>query len=277
MRYAEACEWLELDPRVSLDESKLRTCFKKAAIREHPDKSSADDANHRFQQVNHARQYLLKCVARGETGVNAYEEDDDDANKDDDDDDDDDDCYYDEDMEDMDDFFHMPVFSFHIGPHGEIFIRVHASGRGGGGPSFSRGPSFSGSTSSSNFGSRPSSSSSSSYREARPGPTPPVKTREEQRAENKKKREQAEERDYEEYMERMYQHAKDLEQARQKLKKREEERAEREDLLKQQQLKKELKNEAPLVDEWAVVTDTTNVDLNGKRVRVTDYFDGECA
>ena len=36
MNYNEACQWLDLDPSVILEESSVKTAFRRAAIREHP-------------------------------------------------------------------------------------------------------------------------------------------------------------------------------------------------------------------------------------------------
>ena len=85
MNYNEACQWLDLDPSVTLQESSVKTAFRRAAIREHPDKSSHPNATERFQHIQQAYEYISKCVEMNETGPNAnhyrtdadYESDDD--------------------------------------------------------------------------------------------------------------------------------------------------------------------------------------------------------
>ena len=71
MNYSTACGWLGVDPEEALDESSLRMAFRRAAIKEHPDKSSHENATERFQNVKRAHEFLEDCVERGETGRNA--------------------------------------------------------------------------------------------------------------------------------------------------------------------------------------------------------------
>lgn len=71
MNYEAACEWIRLDPKVEIDEVSLKKAYRKAAILEHPDKSSHEDATSRFQSVKRAHECLEHCVERGETGENA--------------------------------------------------------------------------------------------------------------------------------------------------------------------------------------------------------------
>jgi curved DNA-binding protein CbpA len=83
MDYTEACRWLELDPKHEIEEDMLKRAFRKAAIREHPDKSRHQDATKRFQSVKRAHELLDSCVERGETGPYADLERTDDHGKDD--------------------------------------------------------------------------------------------------------------------------------------------------------------------------------------------------
>ena len=71
MNYTEACEWLGVDTQETLDEGSLKMAFRRAAIKEHPDKSNHSNATERFQNVKRAHEFLEKCLERGETGRNA--------------------------------------------------------------------------------------------------------------------------------------------------------------------------------------------------------------
>jgi curved DNA-binding protein CbpA len=71
MDYPTACQWLGVASDVEIDEAALKVAFRKAAMREHPDKSSHENATQRFQSIKRAHELLVQCVARGETGLNA--------------------------------------------------------------------------------------------------------------------------------------------------------------------------------------------------------------
>ena len=71
MNYQEACGWLGLDPYLEIDESVLKSAFRRAAIREHPDKSSHEQATQRFQRVQEANELVLQQVQLGATGSSA--------------------------------------------------------------------------------------------------------------------------------------------------------------------------------------------------------------
>jgi curved DNA-binding protein CbpA len=82
MDYPTACQWLGVASDVEIDEAALKVAFRKAAMREHPDKSSHENATQRFQSIKRAHEFLVQCVTRGETGRNTNrqrtDEDDDD-------------------------------------------------------------------------------------------------------------------------------------------------------------------------------------------------------
>jgi curved DNA-binding protein CbpA len=124
MDYSAACQWLGIDdPTIELDESILKSVFRRTAVHEHPDKSHHEDATQRFQMVKRAHDFLIQCVGRGETGPNAPSYTDEDGDGDDDDDE-----YYYEDDEDDDDNDFVDLFMAHI------------FATGGGGVHFSHGP-----------------------------------------------------------------------------------------------------------------------------------------
>jgi curved DNA-binding protein CbpA len=71
MDYPTACQWLGVASDVEIDDAALKLAFRKAAMREHPDKSSHENATQRFQSIKRAHEFLVRCVTRGETGHNA--------------------------------------------------------------------------------------------------------------------------------------------------------------------------------------------------------------
>ena len=285
MTYQQACDWLEIDSSLTLDNSILKLAFRKAAMKEHPDKSDHDEATHRFQCVQHAHQHLLMCVARHTTGPTANHHD----NNNDEDDDEDDDYDDEEDNDEDGEYFSSfeDLFRAYFRQYG---IRIHFEGRSGVG-----GFGFGG----------PSSSSSSYY------------------ARQQRQEEEEEERRYDEYVEHLHQRTRDKEaEKRRKERQRQEELAEKRHqaqaegrdffeawnikALQQEATKRGLKNckrgmpqqsivelliddeakkrlrrqlkvQAPLIDEWCHVVNLqqSKPEWNGKKVRAIDFFESK--
>jgi DnaJ-class molecular chaperone len=282
MNYQQACEWLEIDASVTLDESILKAAFRKAAIREHPDKSDHTEATHRFQCVQHAHQHLLKCVARHATGPTAnydmYHNHHDDQ---------DDNDYYEEDDEDGEYFNPFEeLFRAYFMHHG---IHVHFGGPG---------------------------SSGSGSGMAGHGPS-----RNDYYARQQRQRQEEEERRYEDYMEGLYRRTREREAKKmRKERQRQQELSERRQQAQregrdcfeawnikalqleatkrglknckgmQQQsivelliddetkkrLRRQLKEQAPLVEEWCqIVNLESQPEWNGKKVRAIDFFESK--
>ena len=307
MDYQTACEWLGLNPHDGLDLSMLKTASRRAALREHPDKSDHEDATARFQQVQEAQELITQQIQRGETGTNAnlgatYGDDDDGYYYDDD-------GYYDDEYGDSHDLFREVFASY-------IFESMYGGGGGGGDGGMRFSVHGGGGFPNPSFRSYPSTSSpghpfggdyyeSSSFSRER------------------------EERRYDDYMDRLFEKQRRKEEAR-KAQAAKRQAHEQEMMEKQRQamvegrdffeswnvkqlqgeaknrglnilgkqrvslveiliedeakkrLRRQLKEKAPLIDEWVEICglslaspESSQQHLNGVKARATDYYDGK--
>ena len=118
MKYEEACRILGVDAGTSapLDASQLKTAFKRAALKHHPDKNpdNVDQAKELFQGVTKAYNFLTLCVERGHTGPNqprfATADQYDEAYNGEEEEEEDDDEYYDDEDEAYQDFLFQSFF-----------------------------------------------------------------------------------------------------------------------------------------------------------------------
>jgi curved DNA-binding protein CbpA len=255
MSYSEACQWLNLDPNPNniLDESILKIAFRKAAMKEHPDKSTCPNATERFQAVTHAHEYLVKCVMARRGGANhedySFQEENDD-----------DDLYDEEEAYYKDLYARIFVF---FGPGGTS-MRFSFGGGGSSSPN-----------------------EDDQYEE--------YMERLHQKNRERKAERQRKIREREETLRRQRQHAmeegrdffeawgvKQLQQEATKRGIRNIQGLQQQSLAElliedetKKRLRRELKERAPLVEEWCqVVGLETQQCWNGRKVNVTDFYDG---
>jgi hypothetical protein len=277
MNYQQACDWLDVDASTTLDESILKTAFRKSAMREHPDKSDHTEATHRFQCVQHAHEYLLKCVARNATGPTAnydmYNNDDEDDDYDNEEDEDDYE-YYEDGENPFEDLFR--AFHMHFGIH------VHFGGPGGGMGGMGGGPP----PSRDDYYARQREEErrydeymERLYRRTREREEEKMRKEQERQQELFRKRQQAQ-ADGRDFFEAWNIKALQQEATKRGLKCKGMQQQSIVELLIEDETKKrlrrQLKEQAILVEEWCqVVNLESQPEWNGKKVRAIDFFESK--
>ena len=290
----------------------LKKAFKKAALQHHPDKNLAqpEQAKEAFQRVSTAYNFLSLCVARGQTGphqprlatADTYEQDDDDDVYETYDDDDDDDVYrtgggggawHPADIFFQEKLFHM------------FFSRMHAPrsrGAYGGGGDYG-GHSFSGGMFGGGFRGGPRRSYDYEYDYGDDDDddddsmddaffermNEQARRKEEAREKAKKRRDEhaqylAERGRQAEAEGRELFEAWNIKQLTGECQRRgiSIKGKQQKDIIEvlihdeaQKRLREQLKEEAPLLDQWAeVISMPHRQDMNGTKVRVIDFYDG---
>ncbi|CAB9513037.1 expressed unknown protein [Seminavis robusta] len=139
MNYIQACERLDIPTDVTLEDADLKKAFKRAALKHHPDKNLANPqaAKENFHLISTAYDFLSQCVTRQQTGPNQprYATSDNPNGMMFDDDDDDD--YYDDDYDDDDEWVDMHDILFR-----SFFSHFHRGGPSFGGGGFGHGHHF---------------------------------------------------------------------------------------------------------------------------------------